>query len=168
MEATKYCTPHLWILDFFHGAQAPCFQHMPCTKKKWDKNSTPHNPTMVHPTSMCLPWPLPWTVNMLWNPHANAVPKHKTMQQKNKNQCTTYHNVWSSCGASSTMKHDGFQSSICDKSFAYKALNHSTKSSHVFWLLIIQAIGTPMWWKSNTINVNKWYFTLLMPNVAST
>jgi hypothetical protein len=119
VEAFKYCMLHLWIFDFLHGVQAPCFQHMPCAKKNWDKILTPHNPTMVHLTSMCLPW----TINMLWNPHANVIPKHKTMQQKIKNQCSTYHNAQSSCGASSTMKHDGFQSSICKKSFAHRAFN---------------------------------------------
>jgi hypothetical protein len=29
------------------------------------------------------------------------------------------------------MKHDGFQCGICERSFAHRALNHSTKSSHV-------------------------------------
>jgi hypothetical protein len=132
-------------------------------KKNWHMILTPHNATMVHPTSMCLPW----TKNMLWNPHVNVVPKHKTTQQKIKNQCTTYHNARSSCGASFTMKHDGFQFDICEKSFAHKALNHSTKSSHVCQLVITQATSTPMQWKSNVINVNKWYFTSLLPNVAS-
>jgi hypothetical protein len=28
------------------------------------------------------------------SPYENVVPKHKTMQQNNKNQCTTYRNVW--------------------------------------------------------------------------
>jgi hypothetical protein len=68
---------------------------------------------------------------MLWNPHVNVVPKHKTMQQKIKNQCTTYHNAWSSCGASSIMKHDGF-----DVAYVRKALliKHSTilPSLHMF------------------------------------
>jgi hypothetical protein len=124
---------------------------------------TPHNPAMVHPTSMCLPW----TKNMLWNPNVNIVPKHKATQQKIKNQCTTYRNARSSCGTSFTMKHDGFQFDICKKSFAHKAFNHSNKSSHVCQFVITQAISTLMRWKSNTINVNKWYFTLLLPNVAS-
>jgi hypothetical protein len=82
VEAIKYCTPNLWILDFFHGMQAPCFQHMPCVKKNWDRiGSQPHTilPYMVHPTLVCLPWLLPWTINMLWNPHVNVVPKHKTI-----------------------------------------------------------------------------------------
>jgi hypothetical protein len=33
VETIKYYTPHLWILDFFHETQVPCFQHMPCVKK---------------------------------------------------------------------------------------------------------------------------------------
>jgi hypothetical protein len=102
------------------------FKHMPCAKKNWDKISTPHNLTMVHPTSMCLPWPLPWTINILWNPHANVILKHKTMQQKNKNKCTTCCNAQSSSGASSTMKHDGLQFGICKRSFPCRALDHST------------------------------------------
>jgi hypothetical protein len=135
---------------------------MPCAKKIWDRFLTPHNPTMVHSTSICLPW----TINMLQNLHTNIVPKHKTMQQKIKNQCTTYCNAWNSCGASSTMKHDGFQCGICERSSAHKALNHSTKFSHICQFMITQATNTPMWWKSNAINVNRWYFTSLVPNVA--
>jgi hypothetical protein len=143
VKVIKYCTPHIWMLDFLHGAQTPCFQHMPCVEKNWDMISTPHNTTMVHPTSMCLPW----IIYILWNPHANIVLKHKTMQQK-----ITY-NAQSSCGASSTMKHDGFRCGICDRNFACKALNHSTKSSHVCRLTITQITSTFVWWKSNTINV---------------
>jgi hypothetical protein len=41
---------------------------------------------------------------MSWNPHANIIPKHKTMQQKIKNQCTSYCNAQSFYGASSTKK----------------------------------------------------------------
>jgi len=40
VEAIKYYTPHLWILNFFHGVKAPCFQHMPCAKNNWDRIST--------------------------------------------------------------------------------------------------------------------------------
>ncbi len=91
---------------------------MPCTKKNWDMIWTPHIPAIVHLTLVCLPW----IINMFWNPHANVIPKHNIMQQK-KNQCTTYHNAQSSYGASSTMKHDGFQCGICENSFACRALN---------------------------------------------
>jgi hypothetical protein len=101
------------------------------------------------------------------NPHANIVPKHKTMQQKIKNQCITYCNAWNSCGASPIMKHDGFQCGICERSFAHRALNHSIKFSHICQLVITQAIHTHVWWKSNAINVNRWYFTSLVPNMAS-
>ncbi len=104
VEVIKNCTPHLWMFDFLHGAQVPCFQHMPCAKKIWDMISIPYNPAMVHPTLVCLPW----TINILWNPCAKVVPKHKTMQQNFLKKCTTYCNVRSSCGASFTMKHDGF------------------------------------------------------------
>ncbi len=136
--------------------------HVMC-KKNRDRISTPHNLAMVHPTLVCLPW----TINMLWNPHVSAIPKHKTMQQKIKNQCTTYYNTWSSCGASSTMKHDGFQIGICERSLTHKAFNHSTKFSHVCQLMTTQTIGTLVLWKSNAINVNKRYFMSLVPNVAS-
>jgi hypothetical protein len=68
---------------------------------------------------------------MLWNPHVNIVPKHKTTQQKIKNQCTTYHNARSSCGASFTMKHDGFQFDNVRKALP---IRHSTTppSFHMF------------------------------------
>jgi hypothetical protein len=91
------------------------------------------------------------------------------MQQKIKNQCITYRNVQSFDGASSTMKHDGFgfQCGICNRSFAHMAFNHSTKSSHLCQFMITQATNTSMWWKSNTINVNRWYFISIVPNVAS-
>ncbi len=163
VEMIKNCTPHLWMFDFLHGAQVPCFQHMPCAKKIWDMISIPYNPAMVHPTLVCLPW----TINILWNPCAKVVPKHKTMQQIFFKKCTTYCNVRSSCGASFTMKHDGFQCGICKRSFAHMAFNHSTKSSHICQLTITQTTGTFLWWKSNAFNVNKWYFTFLVPNVGS-
>ncbi len=81
-------------------------------------------------------------MNMLWNPHVNIIAKHKTMQQKIKNQSTTYHNARSSYGASSTMKHNGFECGICERSFAHMAFNHLTESSHVCRLVITQATGT--------------------------
>jgi hypothetical protein len=80
---------------------------------------------------------------MLWNPHVKVIPKHKTMQQKIKNQCTTYRDAQSSYEASSTMKHDCFQFNICEKSFAPEALNHSAKSSHVCQLMITKQL-TPL------------------------
>jgi hypothetical protein len=67
VEVIKCCTPDLWSFDFLPGAQMPCFQHMPCAKKNWDMILIPHNSAMVHPTSVCLTWPLTSTVNMLWN-----------------------------------------------------------------------------------------------------
>jgi len=150
------------ILEFFPwNASAMLSTHAMCKEK------LRQDPTIVHPTSVCLQWPLPWTINMLWNPHANIILRHKTMQQKIKNQCTTYRNAQSSCGASFTMKHDGFQFGICERNFAHMAFNHSTKFSHVCQLVITQATSTHVRWQSNTINVNKWYFTSLVPNVAS-
>jgi hypothetical protein len=56
---------------------------MPWAKKNYDKISTLDNLAMVHPTIMCLPW----TINMLHNPHANIIQEHKKMQQKIKRQC---------------------------------------------------------------------------------
>jgi len=56
---------------------------MPWAKKNYDKISTLDNLAMVHPTIMSLPW----TINMLHNPHANIIQEHKKMQQKIKRQC---------------------------------------------------------------------------------
>jgi hypothetical protein len=135
---------------------------MPWAKKKYDKILAPHNLAMVHPTLMCLPW----TINMLHNPHANirqCNKKKKTMQQKK----TMYPNVQSSSGASFLMNYDGFQSGICKRSFVRMAPNHSTKSLHVYWLVMIQTTSTFVQWKMNATNVNMWYFTSLVPNMAS-
>jgi len=86
----EWLSPNLGLTwDLGVRQQAPCFQHMSCAKKNSNKISTLHSPAMVHLTSM---W-LPWTINMLWDPHANIVPKHKIIQQKIQNQCTTYCNA---------------------------------------------------------------------------
>ncbi len=72
-----------------------------------------------------------------------------------------------SCGASSTMKQEGFHLDMGDKCFALCAFNHSTKSSHFCQLVMIQAIGILVWCASKSINVSTWNFTWLVPNVAS-
>jgi hypothetical protein len=78
-----------------------------------------------------------------------------------------HHNACNSCGASSTMKHEGCHLRLFLKSFVFKGVNHSTKPLHVWWLVMIHATDTPMGCASNTINVNKWNFTSLVPKVAS-
>ncbi len=64
------------------------------------------------------------------------------------------------------MKHESFHLRFFLKIFVFKGVNDSTKSLHVWRFVMIQATSTPMWWASNTINVNKWNFTSLMPKVA--
>jgi hypothetical protein len=73
---------HTWPLNlwFFPWSANTMLSTHAMRKKNWHKISTPHNPTMVHLTSMCLPWPLLWIINMFWNAYANIIPKHKTMQ----------------------------------------------------------------------------------------
>jgi hypothetical protein len=42
------------------------------------------------------------------------------------------------------MKDEGFHLGYFFKNFVFKGFNHSTKSLHVWWLVMIHAIGTPM------------------------
>jgi len=63
--------------------------------------------------------------------------------------------------------HDGFQLGLFAISFVHNGIIHSTKYFQVCQLVMTHAIGTVMWWRSNTINVKKWYFTSLVPNVTS-
>jgi hypothetical protein len=46
-------------------------------------------------------------------------------------------------------------------------INHSNKSLQVCMLVMTQATGTLKQWNSNAINVKRWYFTSVVPNVAS-
>jgi hypothetical protein len=64
------------------------------------------------------------------------------------------------------MKHEGFHLWLFLTSFIFKGVSHSTKLLHVWWLVMIHAIGTLMRCESNTINVNKLYFKSLVPKVA--
>jgi hypothetical protein len=73
--------------------QMPCFQHMPCAKKNWDKILVPHNDAMVHPTLMCLPC----IINLLHNPHANIIHKHNIMQPKKNLRLTPMFGVPMGC-----------------------------------------------------------------------
>jgi hypothetical protein len=66
-------------LIFSMECKLHALQHMPWTKKNYDKISTPHNLAMVHPTTLCLPW----TINMLRNARANIIQK-KDNATKNK------------------------------------------------------------------------------------
>jgi len=80
----------------------------------------------------------------------------------------THRKSRNSCGTSSTMKHEGFHLGYYFlRSFVFKGINHSTKSSHVWRLVMIHATGIPVRCASNTINVNKWNFTSLVSKVAS-
>ncbi len=109
-----------------------------------EKSGHDFNPTQSYhgtPNINVLTMALTMNNKYVMESHASVIPKHKTMQQKIKNQCTTYYNARSSYGASSIMKHDGFQFGICKRSFARKAFNHSTKFSHVCRLVITQTIG---------------------------
>jgi hypothetical protein len=40
------------------------------------------------------------------------------------------------------MKHEGFHLGFFFRSFVFKGVSHSTKSSHVWWFVMIHAIGT--------------------------
>ncbi len=79
----------------------------------------------------------------------------------------THCNACNFCGASSTMKHEGFHLRLFFRSFVFKKISHSTKSSHVWQLVMIHATNTLMRCASNTINVNKCYFTSMVWKVAS-
>jgi hypothetical protein len=50
------------------------------------------------------------------------------------------------------MKHEGFHLRFFLKKFVFKGVNHSTKSLHIWWLVMIHAIGTLVRRASNTIN----------------
>ncbi len=77
-----------------------------------------------------------------------------------------YHIAFSSCGALSIMKQDGFQLGMHDNIFDFKGFNHSSKSSTIYWLVMIDAKGAHMRWTSKPIKMNKWNFMSLVPNVA--
>jgi hypothetical protein len=65
------------------------------------------------------------------------------------------------------MKHDGFHFNFFATSLIHNGINHSTKSLQVCRLVMTQAFGTLVQWNSNAINVKSWYFTSVVPNVAS-
>jgi hypothetical protein len=69
-------------------------------------------------------------------------------------------------GTSSTMKHDGFHFDTFATSFSHNGINHPIKSSKFFnWWQLKQP--TPSVMKVECHNVRRWYFTSLVPNVAS-
>jgi hypothetical protein len=53
------------------------------------------------------------------------------------------------------MKHKGLHLGLFFKSFVFKGFSHSTKSLHVWRLVMIHATNILMQCASNTINVNK-------------
>ncbi len=72
--------------------------------------------------------------------------------------------MWWSC----ILKHNGFQLGLFATSFACNGIHHYTKSSQVCQLVMMtHAIRTSVQWRSNAINVKKWYFTSLVPNLTS-
>ncbi len=97
-----------------------------------------------------------------WNGCMNI--QTKKMYNENK----SHHNARNSYGTSSLMKDEGFHLRYFFKIFVFKGISHSTKwSLHVWLFVMIHAISTPLRCASNTVNVNKWNFTSLVPKVAS-
>jgi len=75
--------------------------------------------------------------------------------------------AWCSWGASSTMKHEGLQARPSFKMCFFNINSHCIKSNFIYQLVIIDAIGKPWQWCSNTIKVKRWYRCTLVPKSSS-
>ncbi len=82
----------------------------------------------------------------MWDEVLKWLYVHKSLKLYNENK--THHNACNSCATSSMIKHEGFHIRFFLKIFVFKRIGHSTKSLHVWWLLMIHATST------NNINVN--------------
>ncbi len=78
-----------------------------------------------------------------------------------------HRNAFSSYGALSIIKQEDFQFTMNDNIFAFRGLNHSRKSSTIYWLIIIHARRTFVQSTSIPIKMNKRNFMSLVPDVAS-
>ncbi len=77
---------HAWPLNpwfFPWNISAMLSTHEMCKEKlkhDFDPTQSCHGTPNINVLTMALPW----TINMLWNAHANIIPKYKIMQQKIK------------------------------------------------------------------------------------
>ncbi len=92
---------------------------------------------------------------------------HKTKWDKVHVKCVLYLIASCSWRVSSIMKHEGLQVGSLFKVCSFNINSHCIKSNFIYQLVIIDVIGKPWQWCSNTIKVKRWYRCTLLPKISS-